>query len=288
MLKIGIMGSDKEYVESLMKYINEHYDDMKLMIFSTVSKIEDYCEWDSLDGMLIDRMLDVEVKCLSEDKITYLCENRDCNGQDIFKFQSMDEIHNMIIDLYRLDGSLIKNEKLSAVYSPLGNCGKTRYAIAEVNARENGFYIGWEDYSGMAYVNESEKQRFDEFMYYLTEKNVKLFEVLDKSYSEEKNGKYIRCNYIGEDAKCINSDMIKWLSGEICNMNKNYSLCFDIGIGAISDFDILSCMDRVYIPILYDEISRRKLQQFKNFLKERNVCTDNFYRIDADRNITRF
>ena len=46
-------------------------------------------------------------------------------------------------------------------------------------------------------------------------------------------------------------------------------------------------MDKVYVPYLDDELSKRKITQFRNRLKNMNINFDNFLLVDTDNNLTR-
>ncbi|MDD6402413.1 MAG: hypothetical protein PUG10_12510 [Lachnospiraceae bacterium] len=284
MLRVGIVDNNNEYVMNLMKYINEHFFDLKLIMFSGIDKARNYYENNSLDGLIVDEE-NYELDFINENQVAFFCEEKLTGEHNIFRYQNMDVIHNKIVDMFLIDGCLCDEDYIIAVYSPIGRSGKTKYAIDICNKSEKGIYIGWEDYSGMVSGSEHDKRIFNEFMYYLTEKNIKLFDVLDNAKANQ-NGKYIRSTCIENDVKCIDASMIKWLSKEL-KQEGRFKLCFDVGIGAIDDLKILSCMDKVYVPYLDDELSKRKITQFRNRLKNMNINFDNFLLVDTDNNLTR-
>ena len=46
------------------------------------------------------------------------------------------------------------------------------------------------------------------------------------------------------------------------------TIVFDIGTAAVSDISILECFDRLYVPVLRDEVSKAKFEVFLKLLKD--------------------
>ena len=68
MLRVGIVDNNNEYVMNLMKYINEHFFDLKLIMFSGIDKARNYYENNSLDGLIVDEE-NYELDFINEIKI---------------------------------------------------------------------------------------------------------------------------------------------------------------------------------------------------------------------------
>ena len=66
------------------------------------------------------------------------------------------------------------------------------------------------------------------------------------------------------------------LKGYLLKLGMFTTVVFDIGSAAIEDFRILSLFDRIYMPVLRDDVSLRKLEVFVKMLKDmglRNIIT---------------
>ena len=141
MLRVGIVDNNNEYVMNLMKYINEHFFDLKLIMFSGIDKARNYYENNSLDGLIVDEE-NYELDFINENQVAFFCEEKLTGEHNIFRYQNMDVIHNKIVDMFLIDGCLCDEDYIIAVYSPIGRSGKTKYAIDICNKSEKGIYIG--------------------------------------------------------------------------------------------------------------------------------------------------
>lgn len=296
MIRIGLVDGDI-YSINLMKYINEHFDDMKIYVFSGEEALENYLKDNGIEGIIIcdERVLDKER--FSEYKVLNLTRNKNEGIKSdntlnkgfcasLYKYQSLDLIHDNILQIFGLkdEGSTSAN-LFTGIYSPIGRSGKTKLAIDLCNQMTNAVYIGWETFSGMN-NDEETSDIYNKFMYYLAEKNVKILSLLEKAKAD--NYRYLRGNYSFCDVKCIDKEMLLWLKELIKENDNQIGLVFDVGLNSICDYRILETMDKVYVPIVGDEISRRKILLFRNYINKKSVSTKNFYFIDEARNISRW
>lgn len=258
-LNLGIVDKDKEYIIGLAEYINRQKDaHIYAKAFTSYNYLEEYTAHSVLDIVLVG---DTEEFCHRVLPSIYLCEDKDmCKKKDyIYKYQNLKDIVKLIQDYSK--GKIKKDYKTSdvyAVFSPLGRCGKTSFAKALTYSYGDGLYLGFEEYLPCREDNYKE-----EYSYYLSEEHPKLFEDIDSLLCDDRGCRYVHLmgNYM--DAVCIGFCQLQWLiEGLIETMNYK-ALVFDFGGAMIFDYKMFELFDYIYIPVIEDEISRFKLEDFR-------------------------
>lgn len=190
---------------------------------------------------------------------------------EIYKYQSADAIIREVFERYmdetkeNIMRSIRKNKtELLAVYSPIHRVGKSRFAIAmgkERAKKQKVLYLNMEEYSGLLDASEGELNLGD-LLYYIKQGNNHLSVRLQVSAKKMEGLQYIDPIPISLDLKEVTEK--EWLSllGEII-LNSSYEVVIlDMGECVQGMFKIMEMCDRVYMPILDDEISRQKIKRF--------------------------
>ena len=269
--RIGICDSDTGYVVSFMEYINMNDEiPFKVSAFSGVEAIAEYLEGNNLDLLLLEKKIKdyefkVKVVGLSEFKSDYDSEDL------IYKYQSIYKIVEIISRILNEGNQTIKSASyVYGIYSPLGRSGKTELAKGICNYYRESFYIGLEEYSGCfnkTYESIRYREIYERFMYYLLSENILLADTIDELYEETGLKYFITLNYM--DLKEISHKHIEWLIKLLKDIGGYRRIVFDIGIGAMSDINILSEMDKVFVTVLKDKNSVNKLDMFKQIKKKK-------------------
>lgn len=269
--RIGICDSDTGYVVSFMEYINMNDEiPFKVSAFSGVEAITEYLEGNNLDLLLLEKKIKdyefkVKVVGLSEFKSDYDSEDL------IYKYQSIYKIVEIISRILNEGNQTIKSASyVYGIYSPLGRSGKTELAKGICNYYRESFYIGLEEYSGCfnkTYESIRYREIYERFMYYLLSENILLADTIDELYEETGLKYFITLNYM--DLKEISHKHIEWLIKLLKDIGGYRRIVFDIGIGAMSDINILSEMDKVFVTVLKDKNSVNKLDMFKQIIADK-------------------
>lgn len=269
--RIGICDSDTGYVVSFMEYINMNDEiPFKVSAFSGVEAITEYLEGNNLDLLLLEKKIKdyefkVKVVGLSEFKSDYDSEDL------IYKYQSIYKIVEIISRILNEGNQTIKSASyVYGIYSPLGRSGKTELAKGICNYYRESFYIGLEEYSGCfnkTYESTRYREIYERFMYYLLSENILIADTIEELYEETGLKSFIALNYT--DLKEISHKHVAWLIKLLRDIGDYRRIVFDIGIGAMSDINILSEMDKVFITVLKDKNSVNKLEMFKQIIADK-------------------
>lgn len=145
---------------------------------------------------------------------------------------------------------------VSAVYSPVGRCGKTSFALAVAqNTEHRWIYIGMEDYNCLETPLPAAG---DSFLYFAKERNKdRLLEII-----EECEG-IIPSAFSPFDSKMLESGDWEWLIETMRGYTDYSGVLFDIGTGILQEPAWLSLFDLVLVPYLKEEAALRKKENFE-------------------------
>lgn len=158
--------------------------------------------------------------------------------------------------------------KIVAVYSPLHRLGKTSFAIAlgkEHAKRKRVLYINLEEYAGME-VNE--ELNLGDLFYYIRQGNGNLGIRLQAAVGRWEQLDYLAPIPISKDLKEVSEKEWRELLEEITESSVYELLILDISESVQGLWNLLEQCDRVYMPILEDEVSQRKIEQYNKNLEQ--------------------
>jgi len=273
--EIGLCDRDIRYIEGLSERLEaDQKVHIRTMLFSEMSEVDSYLKKNNLMIIFSNDTEDCErdergeyfyrgIRCIP------LTEYREEEG--IFKYQKVARVCKEIMKRLRPEVSDVR--KVNAcygVYSPLGRCGKTSLAKALAGSDEirGGLYIGMEDFSG-----DDPEQQNPDFLYKVkqrlpevTEEIVSRALVLDGTGLFDISGIFL-------DSRDVRRADVEWLRDQIFASGRYTTVVFDIGSAAIEDFEVLEAFDRIFLPILDDEISGKKLARFEDVLRSMGLSS---------------
>lgn len=195
--------------------------------------------------------------------------------RQIGKYQSADEIIQKIFETYAEEteadfvGSIRKTKpKLFAVYSPIHRVGKTTFALAlgrEIAKQKKTLYLNLEAYAG--FQTTEEILNLGDLLYYMKQKNGTFGIRLQTAVQQNELLDYILPISDALDLKEITADEWKELLEQIIENSSYEQIILDIGECVQGMFQLLEICERVYMPVLMDEISQRKVQQYEQNIK---------------------
>lgn len=210
---------------------------------------------------------------ISKDRIADLCEGE----TGIYKYQSADKIIQSMFETYMENtGNDVMPvihktcAKLVAVYSPLHRIGKTKFAITLGKAlakKKKVLYLNLEEYTGFD-CEEDGDMNLGDLLYYMKQGNGKLGLRLQTAIKKMEELEYVPPIPMVLDLKEVLLE--EWLALlEVLMQDTVYEVVIlDIGESVQGLFQILELCDRIYMPVIEDEISRQKEKQYENNLEK--------------------
>ena len=149
-----------------------------------------------------------------------------------------------------------------AVFSPLGRCGKTALAraLAVSSGDRGGLYIGMEEYADCTVHSE--------LLYQIRQRTPEIYEAVVREQTIEDGAAVLRVSGMFSELRDVQEEDLKWLHEQLLQPGRYQRLIYDIGGAALSDLSILRVFERIYMPVLPDDISVRKVGRFRELLRE--------------------
>lgn len=154
---------------------------------------------------------------------------------------------------------------VAAVYSPVGRCGKTQFALEIAqNPEYSWIYIGMEDYGCVWQEKTGEylAEGGDAFIYFVKERDKeKLYQVI-----EGCNG-VVPSAFSPFDSKTLDGRDWEWLMETMREYTGCRGVLFDVGTGILQELSWLISFDFIIVPYLQEEQALRKKERFETFIE---------------------
>lgn len=205
------------------------------------------------------------------------CRDLQENEKEIFKYQSADKILAEVFETYceNTKDNILKSfrkgkHRLIAVYSPLHRIGKTAFALSlgkELARNEKVLYLNFEEYAdiGGRFVR-TEGRNLGDLLYYMRQEkgnfSLRLTSMIEKI---EELDSISPINNSADLKEVTGEEWIEFI-GKIQKESMYETIVLDLSESMQGLFEVLRMCDRIYMPVLGDEISERKLRCFEENL----------------------
>ena len=195
----------------------------------------------------------------------------------IGKYQCADEIIRQVFEFYvdRTKENVMRcmnkeRARLVAVYSPIHRVGKTTFALAlgrECAKSKKVLYLNLEEYAGME-VSQDTNMNLGDLLYYLRQGNGNLGIRLQAAVKEQEGLDVVPPIPVVLDLKEVTWEEWEALITQLLENSLYEMVVLDVGESVQGLFPLLELCDRVYMPVLEDEISRRKIKQYQDNVEQ--------------------
>ena len=195
----------------------------------------------------------------------------------IGKYQCADEIIRQVFEFYvdRTKENVMRcmnkeRARMVAVYSPIHRVGKTTFALAlgrECAKSKKVLYLNLEEYAGME-VSQDTNMNLGDLLYYLRQGNGNLGIRLQAAVKEDERLDVVPPIPVVLDLKEVTWEEWEALITQLLENSLYEMVVLDVGESVQGLFPLLELCDRVYMPVLEDEISRRKVKQYQDNVEQ--------------------
>ncbi len=156
--------------------------------------------------------------------------------------------------------------KLIGVYSPIGRCGKTSFAVTlgEMLAfHEHVLYLNLEEYSGFADLLDMDGEGdLSDLLYFSRAAEGGLLYKLGSLIHTWEKLDYILPPFFSGDLREIGGEEWCTFLRKLAVEGEYTRIVLDMGTQLDNVFALLKLCTRVYVPVLTDPVSKAKLRQF--------------------------
>ena len=279
-----ICDREIRYADSLGENLSMRQDlAVKVYVCSSLEKVSQLSERKPIHLFVVDEgytykeRSEIEanqVFVLGRGRVTDLGEE-ECQ---IGKYQCADKIIREIFEVYidktkeNVVRSMRKTQaRLVAVYSPIRRVGKTTFALAlgkECAKKKRVLYLNLEEYAGMTV---EEGLTLGDIIYYMKQGNGNLAIRLQAAVRKNEELDYLIPIPMLQDIKEVSAKEWEMLLKELVENSKYEMVILDMSESLQGFYHILERCNRIYMPILEDQISQNKLKQYDENLKHLNL-----------------
>lgn len=215
----------------------------------------------------------VQVFILSHEKEKSFEENETA----IYRYQSIDEIFAQMVqtcldndhgDLFCLTGK--KKKDLISIFSPIHRTGKSTFALELGKALakfESTVYLNLEMYAGWERTSQNAEGRtLSDLLYYSRQEDQNIGLRMGMMVSQKQDLDYMTPSRISADLRSVTAEEWRRFLIQILNQSIYEIVILDIGEGIQGITELLEMSSKVYMPILQDPVSQRKIEQFEEEL----------------------
>ena len=284
----AVCDLEAEYARNFMDYLNQRKNiPFEIQAFTNVSSFVAYAKENPVELLLIS----AEAMChavgeLDIGKIVILTEGSKPDEldryADVYKYQASSDIVREVMACYGAEKAVLpaqmpvlkKTTELLGIYSPLGFCGQTSFALAlaQILGREKSvLYLNMEEYSGFEELFEKEyPYTLSDLLYFVRQEKAGITVKMNSMIQSMGSMDFIPPVQSPEDIRGTRWQDWERLLQEIVLHSSYEAVVLDVGDGIEEVFQILDLCTRVYVPVRDDRISKCKMEQFEKLLRLRD------------------
>ncbi len=282
--KFAILDAEETYACNLMDYLSDHQSvPFETLAFGSVEALGAYARHTAIDLLLVSaKMMCDEIRRMNIRKIMVLSDGEvvgECSGYpSVYKYQSSESLVAEVMSCYaRQDHAqpfyaAKRDAKVIGIYSPIGRCGKTSFAIAlcQILAKTRRvLYINLEDFAGFHGLFEQEPScDLTDVMYFLRQKRGNVVMKLNSALQRIGNVDCIAPAFSPQDIREIHPEEWVRLLQDLVAYSTYQVLVLDIGQTPEDVLTLLASCSRIYMPICTDMVSEAKIEQYERLLRE--------------------
>lgn len=283
---MAVYDADFRYADRLAEFANQKGQvPFRVVAFTSLDKLREFAQRETIDLLLIgDGVKEEQLAGIQAVQTVRLSENGVAEEGEavVYKYQASDSLLREVMSWYQpqeipaLMTVAGRRSRITGVYSPIGRCGKTSFALTlgQVLAREEKvLYITLEEFSGLsALTGTVYTGSLSDLLYYYTQREYSPVRLGSVTYNWGELD-YIPPVTYAEDKNGIRQDVFAGLVSRIASDGTYEELILDVGTFCGGSEELLAICDVVYVPVKEDVVSAAKLEEWKTYLKRSGRST---------------
>lgn len=281
----AVCDLEAEYAGNFMNYLNRKKNiPFEIQAFSNVKTLLEYAAQNHIELLLISsRAMCQEVQELGIGQIIILSEGMQVpeleHYPSVYKYQATADVVREVLACYGSEKAYLpaaftavkRSTEIIGVYSPISRCRKTSFALTlgQLLARERAvLYVNLESYSVLEeLLNTTFTHTLSDLLYYIRQEVPNLTVRLNSMIRSFHGMDYIPSGQGPEDIAGTGFHEMERLLQEISLHTSYDTVILDIGEAIQDIFPLLDLCTRIYMPVLEDPISEKKLKLYEKLLK---------------------
>lgn len=266
---LALYDADEAYSRQLAEYINrKEGNPFRALTFSSMEKLSEYSRDDPIEVLLTSEAAESEHV---QAKYKFTLTRQPCVQEDncVWKYQAAGQLLSRLTTMTASDcvEKELQNITMLGVYSPLGNCGKTTFALlmGQILARNQPvLYINLEEFSSLSEeLAQDAGGNFSDAYFYYVQGTL-------KDHIRELIGHWHELDILPgagcpEDLRDMSFDSFEGFISCIAGLGIYETIILDAGSSLRLGADFFSLCKTVYVPRLGDGDSG-KMKSFNEWL----------------------
>lgn len=284
----AVCDLEAEYARNFMDYLNQKKSiPFEIQAFTSVESFVAYAEKNPVELLLISaEAMCHEVGEMDIGKIVILTEGSTPkeleNYTGVYKYQASSDVVREVMACYGAEKAIFpvqlpvlkKTTEVLGVYSPLGGCLQTCFALtlAQILGKEKSvLYLNMEEYAGFEKMMQKKfLHTLSDLLYFAKQKSTVITVKMHSMIQTMGDMDFIPPVQSPEDIRGTSWQDWEHLLQEIILHSSYEAIVLDIGNGIEEVFQMLDMCTTVYTPIKADIMSRCKIEQFEELLGVRD------------------
>ena len=284
----AVCDLEAEYARNFMDYLNQKKNiPFEIQAFTSVESFVAYAEKNPVELLLISaEAMCHEVGEMDIGKIVILTEGSTPkeleNYTGVYKYQASSDVVREVMACYGAEKAIFpvqlpvlkKTTEVLGVYSPLGGCLQTCFALtlAQILGKEKSvLYLNMEEYAGFEKMMQKKfLHTLSDLLYFAKQKSTVITVKMHSMIQTMGDMDFIPPVQSPEDIRGTSWQDWEHLLQEIILHSSYEAIVLDIGNGIEEVFQMLDMCTTVYTPIKADIMSRCKIEQFEELLGVRD------------------
>ena len=284
----AVCDLEAEYACNFMDYLNQKKNiPFEIQAFTSVESLVAYVKKNPVELLLISsEAMCREVGELDIGKIVILTEGSKPKELEkytgVYKYQASSDVVREVMACYGAEKAILpaqlpvlkKTTEILGVYSPLGGCLQTCFALtlAQILGREKSvLYLNLEEYAGFEELMQKKfLHTLSDLLYFVRQEQAGITVKMNSMIQSMGSMDFIPPVQSPEDIRGTRWQDWEHLLQEIVLHSSYEAVILDVGDGIEEVFQILDLCTRVYVPVRDDRISKCKMEQFEKLLRLRD------------------
>lgn len=283
---LAICDLEVAYASHFMEYMNNRRKlPFQVQAFSSLDKVEEILQEETIEILLIsERALqnrETEVSGWDIKQVIVLGEGMKVKKYEeyptVSKYQSSDSVIREVMSVYAAetrenqpDFVIKKETKVIGIYSPVGRCQKTSFALTlgQLLAKERSVLcLNMESCAGFELLFEQSYDRtLADVIYYLRQKTTMMIHHISSAVCSIENLDYLPPVVFPQDLVSVTLEEWTCLLNLLRRESPYEVILLDIGDGVSDICGLLELCDHIFVPEKQDLVSQAKLSQFEALL----------------------
>lgn len=280
-----ICDREFQYANNLMENIAERKElAVKAYACTAWENVKAFSKEKKIDILIVDETCAKKDRKEVEAETIFVLTTGGCvdlrqEEKSIYKYQCVDEILSEIFEIYfeKTNEGMLKrvkkkNFKIAGVYSPVHRAGKTTFALAfgkELAKQQKVLYLNLEEFAGFGERFQREEGRnLGDVLYYARQEEGSLGVRLSMMVKSMGELDYIPPIPMSRDLKEVTEEEWEHLIQQIAENSIYEMILLDLGESIQGLFQILQLCDKIYMPVLEDQVSQEKLRQYEENMEK--------------------